>query len=311
MTGKSDPEVKVIYSASGGSPRVAVAPAASAESPLRRAGGGVLLLALLQFAFAGASAYLAWNQINRQLFVAAIMKTPVSIDQNHIEALSAYFNRAQAAAGEPAPTAAPTTAPAEAPPKQLPGEVRQALIWGSLHVWLAVLSASSCFLMLSGGASFSAALAGRTRATGMLLVMLGLLGLVGGAAAIWLVYKTGFPTWAAQAAVGILMVEALGIGMLAGRRYIGLLRLAGLSVIAAAAITTAGIYAWDRSGIDPAEYLPEAVAAWQGSGDGTAAPQASTRLLAVAFAAHSLFGWVLLLAGVGRRGRRPAAAANA
>ncbi len=302
-TSAPPPDVKVIFSASGGSPRVAVETPAAREA---RGGWGVLLLALLQFGFAISVTYLAWNPVNRHLFASAIMKTPLAIDRSHIEALSAYFRRAQEEAGDRQVPPRDPTPIAEAAPEPLPGPVRQALIWGSLHLWLAALSGSACFLMLSGGACLSNAFAGRTRACGILLVIVGLAGVVVGGAATAIVYGRGFPTWTVQAGVAVLMLLALGIGLLAARRHGGLLCWAGLSVIAAALVTTAGVYAWSRSGIFPAEYLPESLLARLSIGPDQ---PAASGLLLLSFAIHSLLGWILLAAGLSRRARRRRASA--
>jgi len=312
-------EIKVVYDASkrrGGKIIVRTSPI----RPGQRRGGGVLLVSLLNLAVAGGMYYATWWRIDPFLYITMMKKTPIDVPADF--GSSGFFvsppKRAQTppAAGVTksgtsphgsgdesgeAPYANGLTAEAKTRDQlELPsdearwrGKTAQVMIPATAYGWLTLATAGACVLALAGGAGCGAAGGKKLRRVGLILAPGLAIGLAFTVYRLWpqsdvksghehnlfehlvqSLYGMKYIPAQLRMWMGGLVLLSLAIGLAVGGRVRGLARLAAVTIILAAVGSAVGVWLWSQCGaLEPG--------------------QTSVMVLALVFAAHSAWGWVL------------------
>jgi hypothetical protein len=229
-----------------------------------------LILGLINVAVASLLYYGTWWQADPFLYVTAIMHTPLNADE-----IGRLFPIGPAGAKNPSPIDLSTLPAVDRPSSWSTDAVRK-VIGGVAYGWLAVATAAYALMALAGGAGLvhrrathwhrkAAILAG---GAGLALLCAGLF--------TWQKYGAKFPPDTLRWGMAGLLVLAVLAGSTIRRVPRGLNRLAALAVIASASATAVGLVLLGRCGAIEAGY-------------------SSVAFVVMVFAAHSLYGWLLLI----------------
>jgi hypothetical protein len=302
MTSTASLEIKVVYDASkrrGGKTIVRPSPI----RPGRRPGGGVVLVSVLNLVVAGGMYYATWWRVDPFLYITMMKKTPIDVPPDF--GSSGFF--------VPRPVRVDKARPGNAPPfprGDAPGELegapgdatreegdradaksaaQSAARWGgktaqvmipaAAYGWLTLATAGACALALAGGAGFGAT-GGRTlRLIGMILTLGLIAGLAFAVFKVWSQYGMTYKPDHLRMGMGALILLFATAGLMMAGHVRGLTRLAGAMVILAGVGSAGGVWLWSQCGA-------------------LEAGQAIVIMMALVFAAHSVWGWILFpLAG--------------
>jgi hypothetical protein len=247
----------------------------------RSAGKSILILGLLNFAVAGTLYYVIWWRVDPFLAVNMVLKTPIIADipQADLEAaVSQMFGMPLQTRRE---AAADVTADSDAARSRWSGGTTQRIIPGAAYTWLTLATMGYCFLALAGGAAFGAGLAPGElkRLAGLLLTLFLVGGLAYGGYIIFTKYRTGYPVEYLRYGMGGLALLAAALGLALSPQGRGLrraIRLASYCIILSAIASVLGVYLWREAGAIEPQY-------------------ATPAMLALIFAAHSAWGWLLFI----------------
>jgi len=265
-------DIKVVYSAARRPPggRSVARPASLQRRWMR--------LGLANALAAAALLYATWWQANTYLYLTFVLKTPVPGLSLDTAAAGIFGINPEDAPRTPKPAVEPESSDVTGAAERVPtfsGPTAAKIIGITGYAWQTVSTVSFCLLALAGGAAMGRATsAGLRRAALGLAVVLAAV-LIWRAYAVWQEYAQGFPISAARwGIVGLCLVSLLsGAAWGGGARR--LTRCAAGVLILAAASTAGGLYLGFLCGA----VKPEHASAW---------------FLAVVFAIHSAYGWILL-----------------
>jgi hypothetical protein len=311
-------EIKVVYDASkrrGGKTIVRSSPI----RPGRRAGGGVVLVSLLNLAVAGMMYYATWWQVDPFLYITMIKKTPIDVPADF--GSSGFFvsppkrvqtppvggtangkspRGSEGAAGDAPdangkPAEEGTRDQVESPSEKVRwgGKTAQVMIPAAAYGWLMLATVGACSLALAGGAGFGAVGGKRLRRAGWILAPGLAIGLAFTVYKMWSQsdVKAGQETKLLE-----YLVQSLG-GMnyspVQLRMWMGGLTLLSLSAGMAVGGRVRGLTRLAAVTVILAAF-GSAVGVWLWSQCGALeAGQTSVMVLALVFVVHSTWGWML------------------
>ncbi len=261
-----------------------------------------LLVGMLSLAVCGAMYYGTWWKVDPFIFMTFMLKTPIMHSGVQIpsegdaaeepdlgKAAEVMFRISPPGDARSNPGLPPGDArfnPASPATQRWTGEKATAVIGAVGYSWLTLATIGFCALGLAAGACLSA-VDGRVIRVGSGVISLALfLGLAAAGLYYWTQYSTGFPVKPFRYGMGGLALAFLFLGMAIGRggralpglnrlRRRRLTRLASFALIVAAAGSAAGLILWNQAGAIEAQY-------------------ATASFLALVFAVHSVWGWLLL-----------------
>ena len=261
-------DIKVIYSASSRRPRRrGQSIAGRSKSP---AAWWALVGAFSLIPACGLT-YATWWPVDKFVYMTFAWKTPVlGVDAD--AAARAMFPGLTAGAGtEPNPSAD------EKPdgPQKYVGETATFIIGITAYSWLTLSTIAAGVLALSAGVAFGRVGGTQVRRVGVILAVGGALILAWIAFDILTEYDRGFPPSYLRAWMASLVGISVLIGMAIGRGVRGLTRFAAVTLILAGVSTAVAIYLGGQCGAISAE-------------------RSTLLIMLLAFAIHSLYGWILL-----------------
>jgi hypothetical protein len=221
----------------------------------------------LNLLVAGALCYGAWWRVDREIiYPTLIMKTSFSTGGVNLSGGVFVSRRTNPAdTGEPASTASP----------QLQIDRNGIILGGSAYGWLTLTTAAACALGLSGGALLGRAGGATGRRIGLILCLACVVALGVSAYLVLSKYGMRYPSRYQRIGMAGLVGLAAAVGMAAAGRVRGLAYLAGIMLVLSGLGTVAALYLGVQC-------------------DALAAERATPQYLAIAFAAHSAWGWLLL-----------------
>lgn len=262
MPTTSQPEVRIIYSASPAD-----------RKRVRRAGGrsrtGVsaigVMICLLNLAVGAGLYYAVWWPIKANVWAVAMLKTPVPMTQDQMDAISAAFGvrpSRRERISEPEPVAPP-------PSPAITGRAAQSVIWGVVGGWIALMTLACVTLAASAGSIVGGWSGPAAKSFFARLAFLALLALAGGVGYVVWQYGFGFPAWSLRWGGASVMASALLL--LAWRAKSGrrATRVCAVLLVLAAVGTAAALYLGHLSGIRPEAIFPESAQATIASLTGT------------------------------------------
>ena len=269
-------DIRVVYDAS--SRRRASGATARVGGRPRRI--GLVSLGLINLLVAGGLCYATWWPVDKFLYVNISLKTPLDIylgDATLEEVAATMFG---GLALNPASTGSEEHAPVETdrPSPTFVGKTAQTVIGLSYYAWLTLATLASCALALAGGAVFGRVGGSVWRLIGLVVSLTTAATLGWYAYSVWTQHHMYYPTDKLRAGMaGLVLVSAL-VGLAIGARVRGFSRMAAVMLLVSAIGSVVGLYLGNLAGaIESA--------------------QSSMLFLAFVFFVHSLWGWVLLLAG--------------
>jgi hypothetical protein len=266
-------EIKVVYDASRRRGRGAVVRSAAQRGAIR-IDGVILVGAALHLLVAAAMYWVTWWKVDRDILYMTMLKaTPFEISPDFATNPIPFVPRSRTRAEPPPEPQIPVQETATITGPRWGGKTAQWLIGATAYGWLTLATVASCAVAMAAGAWFGVVGGHWVRVFGFI----GLVALVCGvgyfAYQIWAEYKM----MSRQLRVGmgwvILLMALLGLALAARAR--GITKLAGVSVVIAAAGTATGIWLWVQTGALEAQY-------------------ASWVWLCGAFLAHAAWGFILL-----------------
>lgn len=268
MTTTGPLEIKVIFDA-GARRRPGRAAAAALPRSRGESVRGWAVLALMNLIAASAFYYAVWWRVDRELYMILMMKTPVTMD---LEAAGSIF----------VPSAEPRSAVrrepvADSPPGQFAPATAQWLIPTTAYTWLTLATAATCALGLACGAAALRAGGAHWRRFGWVASTLTFVALAGGAYLVWRRFGAAYPPNHLRVGMGglVLFSTMLGIALGVGARKAS--RVAAYAILVAAVATSVALFLGAKCGAIEPIY-------------------ATATALATAFALHSAYGWLLLVA---------------
>ncbi|MFQ5590686.1 MAG: hypothetical protein ACE5HE_05965 [Phycisphaerae bacterium] len=287
MTPTTPLEIRVIYSASsrrGGRGKAAhTVRTTRLVRPGRRSSWAAL--GILNTLVAGALCYGIWWRVDSYLYLTMVMRTPVlDVDLNAFA--TQMFGVPPEGLMPDMPAADMPVVEGETqslqPPHDSPeyllrftsGSAR-VIIVGSAYLWLAVSTVACCVLAFSGGASLGRGGSRALRACAAIITVGGLAILLWVAWRVWAEYGWTFRPRQLRVGMSLLVLMAACAGLVVARSARRLMRWAAVLLIAAAGVSVCGLYLGARAGAVPAEH-------------------STLVFLAMVFAVHSLYGWILL-----------------
>jgi hypothetical protein len=241
----------------------------------------LLILGILNLIVAGALYYGIWWQVDPFLAVSMFLKTPIVTDVPEAE-LSAAVSQMLGMPIDVKPQTPPEpVAEPEAHRPRWSGSTTQKIIPGAAYAWLSLATIGCCAVALAGGATLgaSAGPGNLKRVVGLFLLLFFIGGLAYGGFVMFTRYRTGYPVEYLRAGMGGLALGAAALGLALSPRGRGLrrvTRLASYALVVSATASAVGVYLWGQSGAMEPQY-------------------AAPAMLALIFAAHSAWGWLLLL----------------
>lgn len=265
-------DIKVVYSATG---RKSGRWARLSSRPPSRT--RLVVLAVVNFLVASGLYYGTWWRVDRDyLYIKLLMTMPlVGVDAQATTSFLVPQSPIGATGRErPAPPAAETKPTS----RGLKPTTCQALIPGAAYGWLGLATAASCALALAAGTAVGRLLGSRARRAGRLLVLAALIGLSWAGYHMWSKYGSHYPPNQLRAGMGGLVVVFGLAGLAIGRGVRGWSLVAAVTLLFSAFGSVFGLYVG---------HLCDAVnpASW---------PVPFMAGLAVIFAIHSFWGWILL-----------------
>lgn len=286
-------EIKVLYEANPGraAPRRPV-------TRVERSSGtrGWVVLGFVNVAVAVALCYVTWWPIDREMYLRLMLRAPLDP-----EVVAAFANAtmnhgawifAPTAPAKPgsftvlgqAGTAAPAFAESSdsiSLPKLPKSSSESAMkksqqVAGTIYGWLALSTMSFCLLGMAGGAAWNRGTQSRIGRTAKVLAITATLIGVASAAGIGWTYGASYPVYALRFGMLTLLIIAVLVGATLAHRTLLINRLAGWGIIVSAFGSAIALMYLAEWGILEAKY-------------------GSIAFVAVVFAVHSLFGWLLAL----------------
>ncbi len=260
-------DVKVVYSAGGPrrkrrrstSPRPSGGSAQRSRLPL-------ILVGMMSLSFAGALHYAAWWKVDKKLYLRLMMFGEFPMD-------------AQATAGKmfPSNRIGTKTKPTQAKsaPPAFTVSSQQIALGGSVYGWLTLAVISTCTLALSGGSMLGRRSGSFMRILAWLVVTGTLGGLGWGAWTYGMQYKPN----ELRLAMGGVVLLAAALGVALGRGVRRWTYIASITTILWAGGSVAALYFAKQYGWLEPDLVPV---------------ETTTKFMAVVFAAHSAWGWLLL-----------------
>ena len=239
-----------------------------------------LILGLANVLAASGFYYGTWWPADRFLYLTVIMRTPLpGVD---LEAASALFGVTVAG-----PTTPPETVSIKTPQVPTPrftGQTAATVIGATMYGWLTLATVAYSLLALAAGTTLGEVGRGRSRRIWVILAF-GMLVMLGWAGFdVWSQYGPEYPPNYLRAGMAGLVVLSALLGMAIGRFAAWFTRFAGVAVILSALGSVAGLSLLRAcDAVDPT--------------------YSSIPFMAMVFAAHSFYGWLLLLPIASRVGR--------
>lgn len=231
-----------------------------------------LVVGTLNLFMAAVLCYSTWWLGDSYVFDVIFFKTPLPIPQQEIDEITAQLFGIRVPPPDPVNASTDVDSASAGQPRFV-GDTARLIIGASAYGWLTMATIAACAIALSGGALLGRAKGVRWFGTACAVALAG--GLGWGGWSTWQEFGSLFPTDRTRLAVIGLVMLATAVGLAWGGRLQGLARLAGVSLILAAATAVTGLYL--LSECDAVE-------------TGHATPMA----LAIVFAVHSFYGWFLL-----------------
>jgi hypothetical protein len=275
MTAANALEIKVVYSASG-RPRAKVVRTALGT----RRGIGLMALGILNLAASAVFYYATWWPADRFFYMTVMMYTPIpGVDAGQASQFLLPPNeRSKPARLQSGPAADSIASNQEiAPAGRWHGRTAATVIGGTMYGWLTLATIAYGLLAFSAGVAWSKWGAGQWQRIWAILALGVLLGLGVFTYEVWSRPMSGQLT-PNQLRIGMIGVCLLGLlgGLAWGRAAKAFCRAAGIAVILSALGSVVALRLLNLSGALEPVY-------------------ASIPFLAMVFAIHSFFGWLLLL----------------
>lgn len=267
MTEPQSLDVKVIYDASSGRRS---APTRSVR-PVRAKGGTLaIFLGCASVVVSGLLYYGTWWKVDQQIYLKLMMHMPVpGLDVSEV---SRMFGLNADEVARSSPTLS------ERPEAGVSTRTVQVMLGFACYGWLVVATLSACGVAMAGAAAIARACDFDSRRIGIILCGGVFLGLAWGIASTWADfgwdYKPNHLRFGMLAPVAF--AASLGLVFSSGARMLS--RVAGITLIAAAAGSVAALWLGHRCDAVDAAYV-------------------SLPVLALVFAGHSFWGWVLWVLG--------------
>lgn len=239
-----------------------------------------LILGLANVLTASGFYYGTWWSADRFLYLTVMMRTPLpGVD---LEAASALFG---------VPLAGPTTFPEtvsvktpQVPTPRFTGQTAATVIGATMYGWLTLATVAYCLIALAAGTTLGEVGRRRSRRIWVILAFGMLVMLTWAGFDVWSQYGPEYPPNYLRAGMAGLVVLSALLGMAIGRLAVWFTRCAGIAVILSALGSVAGLSLLRAcDAVDP--------------------KYASIPFMAMVFAAHSFYGWILLLPIASRVGR--------
>ena len=274
MTMHSPLEIKVVYSAS----RRKRSGVTVVTARARRATPW-LLLGVMNVVAAGGMLYTTWWKVDPYVYLKFFWKTPIpGVDLDEVATkmfgLPPVEPVATADPSEESPSPSETEQGAKLTPS-FSGEKAATILWATGYSWLAISTLACCALALAGGTALGQLNSQTLRILAAILAMAGLIALLWGAYQVWSEYGMAFEKHHKRVGLAASAALVTLFGMTIGRGARGLQRLAAVLLIISAVGSVVGLYLGARCGAIEAEH-------------------STPMFLAMVFAIHSLYGWILL-----------------
>ncbi len=239
-----------------------------------------LILGLANVLAASGFYYGTWWPVDWLLYETVVLRTPLpGVD---LEAASALFGATVAG-----PTTPPETVSLKTPQVPTPrftGQTAATVIGATMYGWLTLATVAYSLVALAAGTALGKAGARRSRRIWLILACGMLLAMLAWAGFLWIKYGLKYPPNYLRAGMaGLVGLSAL-LGMAIGRWAGWFTRCAGVVVILSALGSVAGLSLLRACDAVDHKY-------------------ASIPFMAMVFAAHSFYGWLLLLPIASRVGR--------
>ncbi len=268
MTTIAPLEIKVVFDASARRrPGSGVKPAVVRSRHERsRAWTAVAALNLI---VAFAMYYAIWWKADPEIYLILMMKTPMQMD---LDAAAGIF----VPSSRPRELAASVAIPSESGVSSYDAPTSQRLIPTAAYGWLALATMATCAMGLSAGAAGVRGGGPHWRTFGWIASAMLLLGLGVAVYGVWTRYGVRYPPNHLRLGMAGLLLLSTALGLAIGRGARGLSRLAAVCLVLAAVGTVVALYLGAKTGAIEPRYT-------------------TANALAAAFAAHSAYGWLLLL----------------
>lgn len=259
--------VKIIYDASSTRKRRRSVRTGT-RAPSRRGSG----FGLVNLIVAGVLCYATWWPAEEFIVVNSTMRTPVEGIDMQAAANMLFGNL----------TASPVELQSDEPPPELESgpqsrfdvKTTQWIVGATAGGWLFLSTISCCLVAAGGGAIFGAATGSPVRLLGKIMLVAAILGGAWAGYSLWGSYKDITPAALRPYMVGLVVGFAM-LGMGVVRKAARLAKIAGVFLLLSAVASAGGLYLGLLTAVVDAEY-------------------ATILFLAIVFAAHSFWGWVLL-----------------
>ena len=260
-------EIKVVYDSSKRRRRTSYR---RVTAPTKRRMGPLLLVGVLNLAASGGLYYATWWHADPFIYLTLMMKTPVDVDPGAVGAIFGVSPEAPSSQKGPGVREQQPEGPVWS------GKTAQIAIPITSYSWLTLATIAACALSLASGAVLGRAGGSVWRRIGVVMTIIVALGLGYAVFRVWNEYGARFLPNHLRFGMGGLTLLLLMIGLSIGRGARGLTLLAAIVLILSAMGTAASLYVGRKCGaIEPALSTPA--------------------YLALAFAIHSVWGWILLV----------------
>ena len=251
MTPPTQTEVRIIYSASPAD-----------RSRVRRAGSTprsaharlAVATCLMNLLVGCGLCYAVWWPIKANVWAAAVMKTPVEMTRDQMDALGAAFGippSRHRRVRDPQP-------PPETAGPSVTGKSAQTLIWATAGGWISLMSLACVTLAASAGSIVGGTGNRGIRGGSAAIAILLMLGLAGGSAYVLWNYGMGFPSSSLRWGVSGMMAAGFFTAAWRAKSARRWTRMASASLLLASLGTAAALYLGHLCGIAPDTLFPEA-----------------------------------------------------
>jgi len=241
----------------------------------------MLLLGAISLLVSGAMYYAIWWKVDPFIYLSLCLKSPLDVrvptaetagGQPDLEdAASVIFRIRPERNSNPGTDSGETTAAAP----RWTGSTARNVIGAAAYSWLTLATLGCLALALAAGVQLSSGSAGGMRILGAFLTIGIAAALAYGAFRVWGEFKIGYKPNHLRLGMGGLVLLAAAVGLTIRRGSRPASRVASIALIVAAAGSAVGLYLWGEAGAIEMRY-------------------AAPGFLALVFAVHSLFAWILL-----------------